>query len=1134
MANDDSQNRSHASNTLDEAAVRFDVASWQTAPPSHTGGDRGANDVEAMRRSDRDHDLDAWATTPSAWQQKTAMEFRVRCQGRPTRRLRLPGARYTLGSGVGCSIPLDDTSLRPLHAVLIRDGDRILVRAYSAPFQINDGHVNEGLLAIGDRLRLGAYEFELLESVPDSVDAIARAISHGVVGCDDHGMSPADSCDEQWSRSLHEEAKQWRALKQDTQRREAWCQNRERELQEQQDALAQQLEIMREREADLQTQESAAAEVHEEFQHHFNELSQHREELKLQQDELNAGREHLRLQQERLDGRDRLHRQQIDKLISEQEQFKRVEADSQQKLADSEDQLQASRRQAETATSAVAQMREKFVLLSDQLEQLTRHQESLKQLETQREHEYRQQSEELELARDEAIAERDYASAQRDHATTQRDEMALQRGQLAAQRDELAADRDAIANQRDEIATQRDELAVERDELATARDGVQAERDEFAACCQELELIEKQLRSEVELLQGEIARTREDAETLNESCRVARHQVSELEETARASADQFDAERQSWTEVVDALRQNIDELSSDLANAQGQLSKLREDNAQLSEQLTGTTAERDEARAQREVAIEQCQAAQLVCDTATMDCESARRDLDAARLDVEQARQERDEAVAHRDEVLALQDEVSAERSVWSEQKSQAEQRYQEARSHLADAREKCERAVRARDEAEAARLSAEEELAVTLADLQNMQAERDDAIADQDELRRQRDLAIQDAKDTRDLFDRSNRDHDDTLDLIERLEQKTREVMDTFETEPTGSKPPRLSLLDQEYDAAVDPQPSTATLSDDSASMDAVAQTGAELAESFDADDVWPMYSSKELEAEPSPKVPQPSVSVAEPSVDESAANDIAPTDSEQARHSLPIVSIVMPDEEESVNAECRDEIASLKINADAGIPDSTEEELAIESPASEELPQADAATVETVKKTILPEDDSIEAYMNRLLLRVQGRITDAAPGTAAEEETEESEEQPSIGSTLDAVPDETQDAHHEPSLPLPPSVKLSDDQRTKLTVSSPPVRNAASRRGKPSGSSNRTQSIMKFTQMGVALVCGIAAVVLVNLPMLKLVAAVAAVLVAAICAKEALALRAEVASFEAKRRESSSGDAMPSKAAA
>ncbi len=92
-----------------------------------------------------------------------AIEFRVNRPGTPVRRLRLTGNRYTFGSAEGCSIRLNDRDLRPMHAVLIREASRTLVRAYSVPIDVNGTRITEAELHPGDVLSLGAYRFELLD-----------------------------------------------------------------------------------------------------------------------------------------------------------------------------------------------------------------------------------------------------------------------------------------------------------------------------------------------------------------------------------------------------------------------------------------------------------------------------------------------------------------------------------------------------------------------------------------------------------------------------------------------------------------------------------------------------------------------------------------------------------------------------------------------------------------------------------------------------------------------------------------------------------------------------------------------------------------------------------------------------------
>jgi pSer/pThr/pTyr-binding forkhead associated (FHA) protein len=92
--------------------------------------------------------------------------------------MRLAGHRYTFGSAEGCSIQLSDPDLSPMHAVLMRTGNRTIVRAYSVPVMVNQRSVTEAELQLGDVLQLGVYQFELCGAVSDpseeTTDAMIR------------------------------------------------------------------------------------------------------------------------------------------------------------------------------------------------------------------------------------------------------------------------------------------------------------------------------------------------------------------------------------------------------------------------------------------------------------------------------------------------------------------------------------------------------------------------------------------------------------------------------------------------------------------------------------------------------------------------------------------------------------------------------------------------------------------------------------------------------------------------------------------------------------------------------------------------------------------------------------------------
>lgn len=92
-----------------------------------------------------------------------SIEFRVLRSGTPARRMRLNSTRCTLGNGEGCTVRLHDPSLRPMHAVILRDAHRVLLRAYTVPIEVNGHLTGESFLHVGDTFTLGSYHFELIE-----------------------------------------------------------------------------------------------------------------------------------------------------------------------------------------------------------------------------------------------------------------------------------------------------------------------------------------------------------------------------------------------------------------------------------------------------------------------------------------------------------------------------------------------------------------------------------------------------------------------------------------------------------------------------------------------------------------------------------------------------------------------------------------------------------------------------------------------------------------------------------------------------------------------------------------------------------------------------------------------------------
>jgi len=481
------------------------------------------------------------------WNQEGAIEFRVRCENHPTRRLRLAGARYTLGNGVGCSIRLDDPTLRPLHAVLIRDAHRILIRAYSIPLLINNVRVTEGTLQQGDILRLGNYEFELIQAKfaeakqpKPTAHRFAESVPRLASG---NPQSIFDSDVE-----FQKEASRWHKLKEEAEKHDRWVRERQDELKQQADQIEAQFKALREREDEIRSQETAAVELHAEFQVRHRDLTERQNQLADQQNELEKQREDWKTQQERLQGRDVHYRSQIEELLLEKENISERERESERRLNETRQQLKQSQSQADAAAEAVTQMRAKFASLNEQLLALGEQQESLQSMGLERVEEHARQCKELSAARDEAIAQRETANRERDDIL---------------------------------------------DQKASSDAKLYETQEKYDASLK----TEESLREEIESLQIEISDARKEAEALRRDCQHARTTIGELEERVRESENRHDTDRTSWSDEMDALRNGVDELTLSLAQAEQQLAQLREDNEKLRETLSVTEEQRDEFKA---------------------------------------------------------------------------------------------------------------------------------------------------------------------------------------------------------------------------------------------------------------------------------------------------------------------------------------------------------------------------------------------------------------------------------------------------------------------------------------------------------------------------------------------------------
>ena len=90
------------------------------------------------------------------------LALRVRGATRAERTVRLSAQKCTLGSDPGCTLPLEELGIRPLHCLILRGESQTVVRRWSPDTRLNGRDFSDALLQSGDKLPLGPLELEVL------------------------------------------------------------------------------------------------------------------------------------------------------------------------------------------------------------------------------------------------------------------------------------------------------------------------------------------------------------------------------------------------------------------------------------------------------------------------------------------------------------------------------------------------------------------------------------------------------------------------------------------------------------------------------------------------------------------------------------------------------------------------------------------------------------------------------------------------------------------------------------------------------------------------------------------------------------------------------------------------------------
>ncbi|MEO1615819.1 MAG: FHA domain-containing protein [Planctomycetota bacterium] len=569
-----------------------------------------------------------------------AIEFRVVRPGLPVRRLKLTGNRYTFGSGEGCSIRLDDESLRPMHAVLLRDAHRVLMRAYSVPLDCNGERVTETTLRVGDVIRMGSYRFELLSG---PVDPVQR----GAAGAERSAAL---------QRRLTDLSQQWHARHAECEVRESRCDQRETELHSRESELWKRAESLQRREHLLVAQESAVKEIERTYSSLQNELQDARNREEAASESLEETRTHLTVTEAQL------HARQAE-LEKRQEEWRQREQEYSQRSEETQRKFEQAQDQAQSANDAVARMRSEFATLNEQLTELRDRHRDLQEREQQEQLEHQRLRDELEAARDEALKASLQSSVERETAEAATREV---QEELQFVADRLQSTQSELESLREESKSRQKELF---EKLRTTSEELQAARAEAEHARHESDRISDQAqktKAELGDVQNELDEVRNQAKQARAEADFARGEAEKLlskAERIRGEADTAHQDAQSAHAEAEQARQDAEQAHAEAVKARAEAEKARTEAHQARADVERARSEVEQARLEighlEELERKHSQAESLVSD---LNAQLAAALASAG-----------DEESAAQETIRRLQDELEQAKSSKDESQSAAE-----------------------------------------------------------------------------------------------------------------------------------------------------------------------------------------------------------------------------------------------------------------------------------------------------------------------------------------------------------------------------------------------------------------------------------------------------------------------------
>lgn len=524
-----------------------------------------------------------------------------------------------------------------MHAVILRDSHRVLLRAYTVPIEVNGLLTGETFLNVGDQFTLGSYHFELTDA-PDTLmhqSPVSRVVE-------------APQSNSAWSEMpLRVAATPLSFTDQDTVEVQLPSSGPS-DLAE----FANNTEFANQRKrpeaSDYGLHNQSAAEkkptrgrlsfvsggtyVSEALQAFSTTSPTHRDDATTRSS-FRADADHLR--------------NEVDAWRKREQRWKEQDLQTRAELEDAVSRFHESQDRAVQAGQAVAEMRARMEQLGEELAELKNDSTEYRHQAAQRQERLREAADAASAARLESLRQRDEANREYDQVDRDREQLRRERDQLLstkdhaiAQRDQAIAERDLARGDRDRLAFVSEEFGQHRNsarsaqaemterirklstELELAAEQLRAARTELAAAyarvqslsiesaqvrkqlqnrdqaqaqqTQAQEALIESLRTEINKLEADCAAARSQAASAATDRNLVRSLQSALASTETSRA----ADRKSWEQEATSLQENIGQLSLELAAVTGRMTQSELDHDETKSELNNvhgrlTTARRE-------------------------------------------------------------------------------------------------------------------------------------------------------------------------------------------------------------------------------------------------------------------------------------------------------------------------------------------------------------------------------------------------------------------------------------------------------------------------------------------------------------------------------------------------------------